>query len=49
MYGTEKVSLWKRFRCFFGHNMVETSRIPHHDRDFVTNTCTRCGKTELPI
>ncbi len=36
MYGKEKVSLWKRFRCFFGHNMVETSRIPHDDRDFVT-------------
>lgn len=49
MYEKEKVSLWKRFLCLFRHDMVETSRLPHHDRDIVTKTCTRCGKTESPI
>lgn len=34
MYGQEKASRWKRFLCFvFGHDMVETSRLMHHDRD----------------
>ncbi len=50
MYHQEKVSWWKRFlSSVFGHNMSETSRRPHHDRDIVTNTCTRCGETESPI
>jgi hypothetical protein len=50
MDGKEQASRWKRFLCFvFGHDMVETSRMMHSDRDIVTNTCERCGKTESPI